>query len=325
MSQKTFSDFAWEGKERVTRRERFLSEMEAVVPWKEFERLIAPHAPRVIPSEEGGRPAHPVSVLLRIHFCQNWYQLSDEGAEDALYDSESVRRFCMGSGAMNEIPSASSIRRFRHLLESHGLQEKLFARVAKLLTEKGIVTKSGTIVDATIIHAPSSTKNETKKRDPEMSQTKKGNQWYFGMKCHIGVDEESGVVHTAVASTAKDADITHLESLLHGDEDVVIGDRGYASRHAKETLEAEGVRLLTPKKKPRDGELSKREKERNRKLSARRAHVEHPFHVIKVLFGYRKTRYRGLLKNFCNQLTLLLLANLYKLRHDSRLVQPSGC
>lgn len=295
--------------------------MERVIPWKELEKLIRPVAPRTVPSEVGGRPAHPVWVMLRIYFCQNWYQLSDEGVEDTLYDSESVRRFCMGSASIEAIPDASSVTRFRHLLEAHGIQKKLFARVSTLLSEKGIVTKTGTIVDATIIHAPPSTKNETKTRDPEMSQTKKGNQWYFGMKCHIGVDERSGVVHTVAASTAKDADITHIESLLHGGEKVVLGDRGYASRQLTETLKVKRVRFLTPKLKPKGQDLSEAQRERNRKLSARRAHVEHPFHVMKCVFGYRKTRYKGLWKNFLNQVTLLLLANLYKLRYHKRLLQ----
>jgi IS5 family transposase len=314
MSQKTFADIAWEGKERRTRREQFLSEMESVVPWKELEKLIHPVAPRAIPSEVGGRPAHPVSVMLRIYFCQNWYQLSDEGAEDTLYDSESVRRFCMGSASIEAIPDASSVARFRHLLDAHELQKKLFSRVNEILSKKGIVTKTGTIVDATIIHAPSSTKNETKTRDPEMSQTKKGNQWYFGMKCHIGVDERSGVVHSVTASTAREADITHIDSLLHGKEKVVLGDRGYESRKLAESLKQKGVRLLTQRRRRAGRDLSETQRKRNRRLSARRAHAEHPFHVMKCIFGYRKTRYRGLWKNFLNQVTLLLLANLYKLR-----------
>lgn len=321
MSQKTFADINWEGKVKRTRREQFLSEMEQVVPWKELERLIKPVAPKTVPREVGGRPAHPVPVMLRIYFCQNWYQLSDEGAEDTLYDSESVRRFCMGSASIAMIPDASSITRFRHLLETHGLQKKLFARVNRLLLDKGIITKTGTIVDASIINAPSSTKNENKLRDPEMTQTKKGNQWYFGMKCHIGVDEKSGAVHTVIGSTARDADIAHVEELLHGDEKTVLGDKAYASGDLAALLGKRGTKLLVPKKKPRDSELSLSQKEKNRRLSARRAIGEHPFQVIKHIFRYRKVRYRGIFKNLQQQITLFMLANLYKLRFHPKLIR----
>lgn len=315
MRQRTFADLSWERKEKTTRRERFLGEMSEAIPWKELERLIEPVAPSVVPSEVGGRPAYPVSVMLRVYFCQSWYQLSDDGAEDALYDIESVRRFCTGSTSVDRIPDERSIRRFRHLLEEHELQEELMRRVTRLLSEKGIVTKHGTIVDATLVHAPSSTKNSTSARDPEMSSTKKNNRWHFGMKCHIGVDEESGVVHTVVASTAKDADITYLGALLHGEETVVRGDAAYASEVDRDELEDEGVRLLTPKKTPIGGQLTDKERENNRKLCSKRAVVEHPFRIVKCIFGYRKVRYRGLHKNFLHQLTLFMLANLYKVRH----------
>ena len=197
MTQRTFADLNWEQKEKKTRRERFLGEMELVVPWKELVKLIAPVAPRCKPGATGGRPAYPVEVMLRIYLCQTWYNLSDDGMEDTLYDSESVRRFCLGQSSVDAVPDERSIRRFRHLLETENLQEKLMQRVTRLFSDKGIMTKSGTIVDATIIHAPTSTKNESKQRDPEMSHTKKGNQYYFGMKCHVGVDAESGIVHTA--------------------------------------------------------------------------------------------------------------------------------
>ena len=228
MSQKTFADLSWDRKDKTTRREKFLAEMSKAIPWKELESLILPVAPSVVPSDVGGRPAYPVSVMLRIYFCQSWYQLSDDAAEDSLYDIESVRRFCIGSASVEHIPDERSIRRFRHLLEEHMLPEKLMQKVTCILSQKGIVTKQGTIVDATLIHAPSSTKNETKTRDPEMSSTKKNNKWHFGMKCHIGVDEKSGIVHTVVASTAKEADITCLPALLHGEEVTVRGDSAYS-------------------------------------------------------------------------------------------------
>ena len=312
--QKTFADLAWERKERKTRRETFLSEMERVIPWKELERIVKPYAPRETPGLEGGRPGHPVPVMLRIYFCQNWYQLSDDGIEDTLYDSESVRRFCLGNAALESIPDATTIARFRHVLERHKLQEKLFELVRKKLETAGIMTKTGTIVDATIIHAPSSTKNESKSRDPEMSQTRKGNQWYFGMKCHIGVDEESTTVHTVTATTAREADVDQFWNLLHGEETVAIGDRAYQSKANADELYLRDAELLTPIRKRKGEELSPRMKARNRKISARRAPGEHVFWVIKCLFGYRKTRYRGLVKNYLQQVTLLMLSNLYRVR-----------
>lgn len=311
MTQRTFADLNWEQKEKKTRRERFLGEMELVVPWKELVKLIAPVAPRCKPGATGGRPAYPVEVMLRIYLCQTWYNLSDDGMEDTLYDSESVRRFCLGQSSVDAVPDERSIRRFRHLLETENLQEKLMQRVTRLFSDKGIMTKSGTIVDATIIHAPTSTKNESKQRDPEMSHTKKGNQYYFGMKCHVGVDAESGIVHTALSTDAKEHDITMLPALLHGEEVEVIGDRGYCSEVDREELEDMGVRLLTPKKKPVGRELTQAERIRNRKLSARRAIGEHPFHVIKNIFRYTKVRYRGILKNSLHLQTLCMLASLY--------------
>jgi len=318
--QKTFSDLAWEKKEKRTRRDVFLGEMDGVIPWRELERIVRPYAPRSTPGVAGGRPGHPVSVMLRVYFCQNWYQLSDEGVEDTLYDSESVRRFCLGNAALEAIPDASSIFRFRNLLEENKLQERLFGLVSTRLQAAGVMTKTGTIVDATIIHAPSSTKNEEKQRDPEMSQTRKGNQWYFGMKCHVGVDEESGLVHTVVPSTARETDVEHFWSLLHGEEQTVIGDRGYVSEANAERLYIEDRELLTPTRKPKGGELSRRAKARNRKVSGRRAIGEHVFWVMKCLFGYRKTRYRGLQKNYLQQVTLMMLSNLYRVRH-----QPEVC
>lgn len=244
MSQKTFADISWERKEKTTRRERFLAEMTLAVPWKELESLLRPVAPRVVPSDIGGRPAYSVSVMMRIYFCQSWYSLSDEAAEDALYDIESIRRFCLGSASLDSVPDESSIRRFRHLLEEHRLAEKLMQTVNRLLSEKGIMTKRGTIVDATLIDAPSLTKNKDGKRDPEMSSTKKNNTWHFGMKCHIGVDEDSGVVHTVIASTAKEADNTYLPALLHGEESVVRADSAYGSQPDREELR--GQRCFSP-------------------------------------------------------------------------------
>ena len=288
--------------------------MELVVPWTLLEESIRPYAARETPGMQGGRPGYPVGVMLRIYFCQSWYSLSDDGMEDSLYDSESIRRFCLGSSSLNAVPDERTIRRFRHLLEEHQLTKELHRKVNRLLSEKGIFTKEGTIVDATLIHAAPSTKNQEKKRDPEMTQTKKGNLWYFGMKCHIGVDEKSRIIHSVAATTAKDADVTVLHALLHGEETVVIGDRAYDSEADREELADKDVRLITPKKKPQNRELTEREKERNRRISSRRAPCEHPFHIIKNIFGYRKVRYKGLMKNHLHQVTLCLLANLYLVR-----------
>lgn len=315
MNQRTFAELSWDGKGRTTRRERFLNEMAVAIPWGELEGLIEPHAARETPSELGGRPAYPVSVMLRIYFCQSWYQLSDEAAEDSLYDIESMRRFCLGTASVDGVPDERSIRRFRHLLEAHKLPTLLMQRVNRMLSEQGVFTKQGTIVDATLFHAPSTTKNATKKRDPEMSSTKKNNKWHFGMKAHIGVDEDSGIVHTVEASTAKTADITYLHALVHGEERTVRGDAAYGSESDREELADEDVRLLTPTKKPVGGELSERERARNRRLCSKRAKGEHPFRIVKCIFGYRKVRYRGLFKNYMHQTTLFLLANLYHLRN----------
>lgn len=314
MKQQSFSDLSWSSKSKRTRRERFLCEMEEVIPWNELEKVIKPYAPQEHPGSRGGRRGYAVRVMLRIHFCQQWYSLSDDGMEDALYDSESLRRFCLKSSSHNEIPDERSIRRFRHLLEQHQLYDKLHQRVNRFLSEKKLFTKQGTIVDATLIHAPSSTKNKEKKRDPEMSQTRKGNQWYFGMKCHHGVDAASGIIHTVMSTTAKDSDISVLPALLHGEESEVLGDKAYCSEPDKLELAEKDVTLKTPLKKPRHRELTSREKNRNRKFSARRAIGEHPFHIIKNIFKYRKVRYRGIEKNRCQQVALAFLASIYIVR-----------
>lgn len=314
MSQRTFAEISWDGKGKTTRREKFLAEMAVAVPWKELEALIEPVAPSETPSEHGGRPAYPVSVMLRIYFCQSWYQLSDDAAEDSLYDIESMRRFCLGTALVEAVPDERSIRRFRHLLEEHKLPQILMQRVNRLLSEQGIFTKHGTIVDATLFHAPSTTKNKAQSRDPEMSSTKKNNNWHFGMKAHIGVDEDSGIVHTVVATTAKDGDITCLPALIHGQEATVRGDAAYASEPDREELADNNIALLTPKKQPVGGELTDKERAQNRRLSSKRAKGEHPFRIVKCLFGYRKVRYKGIFKNFMHQTTLFLLSNLYLLR-----------
>jgi transposase, IS5 family len=306
--QRTFGDLAWAGKKKVTRRERFLSEMDAVVPWKNLVRLIAPHYPQ----SPVGRPAMPIETMLRIYFVQQWFDLSDPAAEDALYDVESIRRFVGVDLSDDAVPDESTILRFRHLLEQHQLPAAIFATVRTLLERKGILLKSGTIVDATIIHAPSSTKNATGTRDPEMRQTRKGNQWYFGMKAHIGTDV-NGVVHSLTTTDAAQADITQVVDLLHGDEEVLYGDSAYSAEWLREECQAVGIRNEVNERGPRD---TKRARDRDRARSRRRARVEHPFHVVKRLWGFTKVRYRGLAKNTARLYTMFALANLYMKRKE---------
>jgi IS5 family transposase len=235
MKQTTFASLAFESKKKLTRRERFLTEMDQVVPWTRLLKLIAPRYPKA----GNGRAPMPLETMLRIYFLQQWFNLSDPAAEASLYDIESMRRFCGIELGDHAVPDETTILNFRRLLERHRLTEAIFKSVNKLLLDQRLLLKSGTLVDATIISAPSSTKNEDRERDPEMSQTKKGNQWYFGMKVHIGTDWR-GIVHTVTTTTAKEADITQLPELLHGKESVVHGDRGYYSADANAWLKKRG-------------------------------------------------------------------------------------
>ncbi len=310
MKQTTFASLAFESKKKLTRRERFLAEMDRVVPWARLLKLIAPHYPRA----GNGRTPMPLETMLRIYFLQQWFNLSDPAAEDSLYDIESMRRFCGIELSDNVVPDETTILNFRRLLERHQLTEAIFQGVRKLLEEQRLLLKAGTLVDATIIAAPSSTKNEDRSRDPEMTQTKKGNQWHFGMKVHIGTDRK-GIVHTVTTTTAKDADITQLPELLHGGESVVHGDRGYYSADANRYLKKRGIRSRLQKRAAPGHPLSRAGKARNQRWSSVRAFVEHPFHVIKRLWGFVKVRYRGLAKNTARVFTLLALANLYRVRH----------
>ncbi len=310
MKQTTFASLAFDAKKKLTRRERFLREMDQVVPWARLTKLIAPHYPKT----GNGRQPMPLETMLRIYFLQQWFNLSDPGAEDALYDIESMRRFCGIELSDNAVPDETTILNFRRLLERHALTEAIFKSVNRLLADQRLLLKSGTLVDATIISAPSSTKNEDRSRDPEMTQTRKGNQWYFGMKVHIGTDRR-GIVHSLTTTTAKDADITQLPELLHGKEGVVHGDRGYYSHDAVEFLRSRGIRSRLQKRAASGHPLSRTEKARNKRWSSARAFVEHPFHVIKRLWGFVKVRYRGLAKNTARVFALLALANLYRVRH----------
>jgi IS5 family transposase len=316
MKQTTFAGLAFDAKKKLTRRERFLREMDQVVPWVRLLQRIEPHYPKA----GNGRQPMSLETMLRIYFLQQWFNLSDPAAEDALYDSESMRRFAGIELGDDAVPDETTILNFRRLLERHRLTEALFREVNALLTEQRLLLKAGTLVDATIISAPSSTKNATRTRDPEMSQTRKGNQWYFGMKAHIGTDRQ-GLVHTLTATTAKAADITELPNLLHGAETVVHGDRGYHSREANAWLKARGIRSRIQKRSAAGHPLTATERARNKKWSSARAFVEHPFHVVKRLWGFAKVRYRGLYKNTVRLYACFALANLYRVR---RRLLPQG-
>lgn len=316
MKQATFASLAFEHKKKLTRREQFLKEMDQVVPWARLLKRIERHYPKA----GNGRAPMPLETMLRIYFLQQWFNLSDPAAEDSLYDIESMRRFCGIELGDNAVPDETTILHFRRFLEQHRLTEAIFKSVNQLLSDQRLLLKSGTLVDATIINAPSSTKNADRSRDPEMSQTRKGNQWYFGMKVHIGTDRR-GVVHTVTTTTAKEADITQLPQLLHGGESVVHGDRGYYSRAARAWLKKRGVRSRLQKRSASGHPLTETEKARNKKWSSVRAFVEHPFLVIKRLWGFAKVRYRGLAKNTARVFALLALANLYRVR---RQLLPQG-
>ena len=309
VKQKRFASLAWDGKKKVTRRERFLTEMDAVIPWDRLLALIEPHYPK----GETGRPPKLLATMLRIYFMQQWFNLSDPGAEDGLYDSESMRRFAELDLADDAIPDETTILNFRHLLEQHRLTEAIFGAVRGLLEERRLLLKSGTIVDATLIEAPPSTKNEEGKRDPEMKQTRKGNQWHFGMKLHVGTDRQ-GLVHSLTATNAAQHDVTQMPELLHGEEREVFGDQAYWKQADRETLEALGVRYRVNRRMASGHALPERWRLINRARSRIRARGEHAFHVVKRLWGFAKVRYRGIAKNLARAFTMFALANLYLVR-----------
>jgi IS5 family transposase len=309
--QRTFASVAWNSKGKVTRRERFLAEMDAVIPWARLIALIEPHYPKA----GQGRQPLGLEKMLRIYFLQQWFNLSDPQAEDAIYDSESMRRFAGVELGDDVVPDESTILRFRHLLEKHGLTQGIFEQIQGLLEERRLLLRSGTIVDATIIAAPSSTKNATASRDPEMKQTRKGRNWYFGMKLHIGADRR-GIVHTVKATDAGAADITQLPDLLHGQEREVFGDQAYWKEDDREFLEAWGVRYRINRRPTAQRPLSERWRMINRARSRTRARGEHAFRVVKQLWGFAKVRYRGLAKNLARAQTMFALANLYQVRRQ---------
>ena len=309
MKQSSFSDLAYEQKKKTTRKERFLAEMDAILPW---DKLLKPIL-RKYPKPGQGRHPIPAEVMLRIYFLQQWYGLSDPGMEDRLYDVESMRRFA--GVDLESVPDETTLLKFRHFLAHHRLTEALFRLTKRYLSARGLLLHEGTIVDASIISAPSSTKNRDRQRDPEMTQTKKGNAWYFGMKTHIGSDTR-GRVHSVAVTDAAVHDSVMLPVCLHGEETAIYGDKAYADEGRRQAALAQGIDWRVNRKARRGKRLNCADKSFNRKSNRTRARVEHAFGVIKHLWGYRKVRYRGLEKNAAQAFTLFALANFYLARRE---------
>jgi len=311
MPQQTFAEVTFEQYRKPTRRERFLEEMTRVIPWADLAGVIAPFYPK---TEGAGRPAVGVERMLRIHFLQHWFNLSDPAVEEALYDSRAMRQFVGIDLGREPVPDETTICKFRHLLEAHQLGEPLFTLIRTYLAEQGLQISRGTIVDATIISAPSSTKNRQKERDPERHQTKKGNQWYFGMKAHIGVDSQTKLIHSVAATAANVHDSQVLPELLHGQETRVWGDAAYSGQRDVIRQHAPHATSFIQTNAHRHRSLTEEERARNRTKSKVRAKVEHAFLVIKRIFGWAKVRYRGLAKNTNWLFVSCGLANLYVAR-----------
>ncbi|TSE31338.1 IS5 family transposase [Tepidimonas taiwanensis] len=309
---------AFERRSKTIRRRVFLEQMNRVVPWAELVAIIEPHAPK--PGPKGGRPPFAVQTLLRIHCLQQWFNLSDPAMEEALYDMPLMREFAGIDIGVDVVPDESTILRFRHLLEAHDLQRAIFERINALLRAQGLMLQEGTVVDATLIAAPSSTKNRAGQRDPEMRQTKKGNQWYFGMKGHAGVDADSGLIHTVVATAANVHDVTQAPHLLHGNETDVWADSGYRGVDKREETQGLNVRwhvAMRPgqRRALNNSTLLGQVQQALEHVKARiRARGEHPFYVIKRLFGFATCPYRGLKKNAAKLTMCAALANLYMVR-----------
>lgn len=322
MSQMSFSDAEYAGKRKRTRREQFLAEMDQVVPWKSLLGLIEPY----YPVAGRGRHPYPLETMLRIHLLQNWYSLSDPGMEEELYENTPMRSFA-GLSLNGPIPDETTILNFRHLLEANELAVEILQRVNAHLGRKGLMLKRGTIVDATFIEAPSSTKNEAGKRDPEMDSGRKGEEWHFGMKAHIGVDAESGLVHSVFTTPANESDVVHTGELLHGKEEVVLGDSGYLG--AQEHVSGRAKKKVRWEISRRPGAVQKLKAlgetalvELERRKARVRAKVEHPFRVIKCQFGLTRVRFKGLAKNTAHLVTLLAQSNLCMAR--KRLLAMTG-
>jgi len=301
---------------KKTRKQVFLGQMDQVVPWAALVELIAPY----YPEGKTGRPPFSLMTMLRIHFMQQWFTLSDPAMEEAFFDTPLYREFAQLE-EFGRLPDESTILRFRHRLEKHKLAEQILSVVNELLSEKGLLLKAGTAVDATLIAAPTSTKNKDKKRDPEMHSSKKGNQWYFGMKAHIGVDAESGLVHSVRGTSGNISDIAEANSLLHGEENVAFGDAGYlgVEKRADAPKDITWHVAMRPGKRKAlniENEADALTHKAEKLKAGMRAKVEHPFRVIKRQFGHVKVRYRGLKKNTAQLVTLFALSNLWMVRGE---------
>ena len=312
-NQMSFAQAEHLGKKKQTRRERFLAGMEPLVPWARLVALITP----VYPSGQRGRPPMGIEKMLRVYFLQQWYGLADEALEDALYDIASLRAFVGIDLGAEPVPDATTLLKFRHLLEAHDLTRGILTEVNAMLTERGLLLREGTIVDATLIAAPASTKNKAKARDPQMHQTRKGKQWYFGMKAHVGVDLASGAVHSLTGTAANVADIVETHRLLHGEEKRGLVDAGYTGVEKREEIQAKFPHVVWQVAAKRGrikamaaGKRKEVAQALEKAKAQLRAYVEHPFHVVKNLFRHRKARYRGLAKNTAQLHTLFALANL---------------
>jgi transposase, IS5 family len=325
-TQISFALAEYEGKKKITRREVFLGKMEQVVPWARLIEVIEPHYPK---SGKRGRPPIGIERMLRMYFVQQWYGLADEAVEDAIYDSQALRSFMGLDLSCASVPDATTLMGFRHLLEAHDLTKAMLVEINAMLIERGVLMSQGTLVDATLIAAPSSTKNKAHARDTEMHQTKKGNQWHFGMKAHIGVDKDSGLVHTVVSTAANVSDISQTPALLHGQETDVWADAGYVGVDKREDMQealkanAQDVQWHVAKRRKSVEKLDegwqKDLAQAYEKLKAQvRAYVEHPFHIVKNIFRYQKTRYKGLAKNDAQLNMLFALGNLYMVRGELR-------
>jgi len=311
----SFASLTYDSQKKKTRRQKFLEEMDQVIPWNELLQVIEEYYPKA----GNGRQPMPIERMLRIYFMQQWYNLSDPAMEESLYDSESIRRFASIDAMIDVIPDETTILNFRHMLEEHDLTKQIFEKTKQYLSEKGLMLREGTIIDATIISAPSSTKNQDKTRDKEMRQVRKGNQWYFGMKAHVGTDTGKGLVRSVSVTDASVHDSQEMDKLANEEKHSVYGDKAYASEEKKREYEARGVKWCVNLKGNRGHQLTEEEKEYNHKQSQVRAKVEHSFLVVKHLWRYTKVRYKGLYKNSVQVFSLFALANLYLVRHELKL------
>jgi IS5 family transposase len=334
MKQLSFASAEYAGKNRMTRREKFLGEMAQVVPWAALEAVIEPHYPK---SGRVGRPPIGVPLMLRMYFLQQWFGLSDDALEDAVYDSCAMREFLGIDLSMQDVPEATTVLKFRRLLETHGLTAQIFEAINAHLSERGLLLKEGTLIDATIIAAALSTKNQARQRDLEMHQTKKGNQWYFGMKGHIGADAASGLVHSVHVTAANESDVAHAHELLHGQEKDVFADGGYAGVDQREEVKAaqeagaigEDLNWHVAAKRSQikampEGALKTLTKALEKTKAQIRARIEHLFHVVKNIFGHKKARYKGLARNAAQLMVLFGLANLVRAKASLMAMQGVG-